>query len=81
MFAVVLSDGGLERAGSSRSGGRKRKPDRETTQFFDLPLVKIRKMPYLVAVVRIEGAPGEARLRDKAKRRGKNSYLEIAVTH
>ncbi len=46
-FAVVLSDGGLERLGSSRSGGRKRKPDRETRQFFDSPLVKIRRRPTL----------------------------------
>src|SRR5208282_2160549 len=30
----------LERAGPGRGGGRKRKPDRETTQFFDSPLSK-----------------------------------------
>jgi len=32
--------------------------------------------PYIVRVVRTEGAPGEARLRDKAKDEGKFSYLE-----
>ena len=45
-------------------------------QFFASPLAKIRTMPYVVAVVRTGGAPGEARLRDKAKDRGKNSNLE-----
>ena len=37
----------LERAVSSRWGGRSRKPDRETTQSFDSPLVKIRSIPTL----------------------------------
>ncbi len=60
----------LERAGSSRSGGRKRKPTGDE-HFLDSSLAKIRTMPYGVAVVRTGGAPGEARLRDKANSQGK----------
>jgi hypothetical protein len=64
-LAVVLSDGALSERGSAWSGGGKMKAPRETTQLFDSPLVKIRRSPYVISVVRIEGRG--ARLRDQTK--------------
>jgi len=55
-----------------------RRPEEEAgyDTIFCFTPCKNQKTPYVVAVVRTEGAPGEARLRDKAKGRGENFYLE-----
>ncbi len=60
----------LERAGSSRSGGRKRKPTGDE-HFFDSPLAKIRTVPYVVVVVRTERAPGGCGFAAGRRARGK----------
>jgi hypothetical protein len=72
-FLAVFSDGGLigikpERRSEEEAGEGRRH------NFLIRLLAKIRISPYVVAVVRTEGAPDEARLRDKAKRARRNSY-------
>jgi hypothetical protein len=67
-----LSAGDPERAVSVRSGGGKRKPDREES--FDPRLVKIGKRPTFLCW---SGAPGEAWLRDEGERTGRKILMGL----
>ena len=72
-FLAVFSDGGLigikPESRSEEEAGEGRRHN-----FLNSPPCKNQNTAYVVAVVRTEGAPGEARLRDKAKRARRNSY-------
>ena len=82
-FAVVLSDGALSsRDPAAAAAGRGSRIGRRHN--FGFTPCQNQKTPYIVGVVRTEGAqgaPDEAWLRDKAKGRGEKFLFGIVVTH